>query len=94
MRCLQVSKLREINKGLCVGGPFDGRDCSCLYVPEEYPNEPPPHATVARIFSKNFPEGAIYHWDGKAWIYIGPFEDNTNALKLFKAFGVEPAPPL
>ena len=93
-------RMIQINKGPCVSGPFDRKEESVVFYPDEYPdNKPPPEdAEVKNIFSKAFPEGAIYHWhaDKKEWHYVGPMseESQDGARELFGCFGVEPEPPL
>lgn len=94
-------RMIESNKGPMVGGPFDGKEHSTLLYPPDWPDPAPLAPTertdVCRLFSKNFPEGAIYHWneDSKEWHYQGPFEEGESSARDFlDAFGVEPEPPL
>lgn len=93
-------KMIALNEGIRVGGPFDGSEYCVLIYPGDYPNDqPPPHVTdINRVFSSEFPEGAIYRWvaDKKEWHYVGPFEQEGQERnrRFFGFFGVEPAPPL
>jgi hypothetical protein len=92
--------MASFNRGQRIGGPFDGTEYDVLIWPPDYPNFPDgipeERLTVNRVFNKDFPEGAIYHWDEKekVWRYVGPFEDSTNARNLLNFFGAEPAPDL
>ena len=91
-------RMKSYNKGPMVGGPFDGGEHDALIWPPDYPDGPPrERIEVRRVFSRNFPEGAIYHWDGAAWIYQGPMDTEDNPgehRRLFDAFGVDTEPPL
>ena len=93
-------RMIEINKGKKVGGPFDGKDGSFVFYPREYPdrNPPPRLSEIIRCFSKQFPEGAIYHWnkEKKEWNYKGMCDEELQegARQLLDAFGVEPAPEM
>jgi hypothetical protein len=91
----------ELNKGICVGGPFDGMEESVLIYPGDYPDDSPPAEVceVRRAFSINFPEGAIYRWDKKekVWLYCGPMEQDGvegEHRRLFRILGLKEKPPL
>lgn len=53
---------------------------------------------VDRVFSKNFPEGAVYLWNAKKqeWHYVGQMSDESQdgTKRLFDFFDVKPNPPL
>lgn len=93
-------RMIEINRGVLVGGPFDGTTNSHLFYPEEYRDDLPPERTqVLKLFSKHFPEGAIYHWNDekKEWHYVSPMEkpgEEGEHRGIFDAFGLKPTPPL
>lgn len=91
-------RMESHNKGPMVGGPFDGKEHNVLVYPSDYPDGmPEERLTVCRQFSRNFPEGAVYHWNGTAWIYQGPMDtpdDPGEHRRLFEAFNVETEPPL
>lgn len=91
----------EYNKGLLVGGPFDGKKKSFLFFPGDYePGHKPSHqnTNVCRMFSSKFPEGAVYHWNEEKgeWHYIGQMDEEgqDGAKELFGVFDVEPNSPL
>lgn len=86
------------------GGPWDGDTHTFTYEFFE-PGERSYHLLYDKgiiddltLFSKEFPEGAIYRWTPKekCWKYIGkPDEDSEDGFKkLLDFFGVEPDPPL
>lgn len=91
----------EYNKGIRVGGPFDGIEHSVLFFPGDYPKGHVPSReflTVNRSFCKKFPEGAVYHWneEKQEWHYVSqmPQDSQDGAKKLFCVLGVDPDPPL
>lgn len=91
LRAFPLVRMIELNKGIRVGGPFDGKIHSVLFYPGEYPNDEPPLevAEISRVLSINFPEGAIYHWhkEKQEWHYVGQMdEESQDAAKQF--FGV------
>jgi hypothetical protein len=94
---------RTVNRGPMVGGPFDGQEHMSCYYERDYPPDGKPsweRTYKASLFSKNFPEGAIYHYDDekKAWIFQNRTmeEDGESGdhRKVFDAFGIKPADPL
>jgi len=91
-------RMRSYNKGPVLGGPFDGGEYDVLIWPSDYPDGiPRERLEIRRVFNREFPEGAIYHWDGSAWIYHGPMdtEDDPGEHRgIFRAFGVATEPPL
>jgi len=94
-------KMVSLNKGPMVGGPYDGGEYDVLLWPPDWPDWPDgvprERLEVRRVFSRNFPEGAVYHWDGASWIYQGPMDaggEPGEHRRLFDAFGIETEPPL
>jgi len=81
-----------------VGGPWDGGEHSSLIHPPDYPDGVPADRTeVCRLFSVQFPEGAVYRWHAASgeWRYAGAPGDGGGAFgALLRVFKVEPAPPL
>lgn len=91
--------MNSVNKGLVVGGPFDGKEHDFVFYPDEFPNGPPPKVSeIWCALSKEFPEGAEYHWNSekKEWHYVGQLnqKDQNNFRELLGLLGVEPDPPL
>lgn len=91
----------EYNKGIRVGGPFDGTMHSVLFFPGDHRKGWKPtkdFLEVNRTFSSKFPEGAVYHWneEKQEWHYISQMSDDSQdgAKKLLGVFGVKPADPL
>lgn len=82
-------RMLQINKGIRIGGPFDGTEHSVVYYPEDHPL-PLKEQQVNQVFSKNFPEGAVYHWheESKTWRYKGqmPPQSQEGARELFSWF--------
>jgi len=86
----------EYNKGIRIGGPFDGTEHSVLFFPDDYPKGYKPtkkFLEVNKTFSKKFPEGAVYHWNEKQgkWHYVSQMPQNSQneAKKLFGVFDIE-----
>ena len=91
-----MARMVELNKGLMVGGPMDGKEHSVLVYPPGDPSHDPLEQTdTCRMFSIRFPAGAVYDWDAASgsWRYAGPSPDGGGAFgALLKIFDVEEVP--
>jgi len=91
-------RMESYNRGPIVGGPYDGKEHDVLIWPPDWPDGvSEERLTVCRLFSRDFPEGAVYHWDGTSWVYRGPTDTEDKPgehRRLFEVFGMDTEPPL
>lgn len=96
-----TKRLVEINKGMRIGGPFDGTEHLVIFFPDDHPEGyqlPKKWREIDTTFNSKFPEGATYHWNAekKEWHYVGQMDQETQngARMLFDYLGEKPADPL